>query len=214
MHKIGGLPAIAKGLRGSQGDTVFPLNDEYQSNVFLGNFHNMKNSNLLLQQFIDGSSKDIRAIVIDGKVVGAMERTAAKGELRSNISRGGSGRKIELSQEDQDMCIKAARACGLEVAGVDLMKDQAGKSYIIEINSNYGYKIEKITGIDISTPLIEYCENNYKKRVKPNLSNSSTIDHDNLPLDERRRLVLDKQLNHPEALDEGDWALLNVLGVS
>lgn len=161
VKQVGGLPSIAKELTGSQGNTVYPLESNYQTNVFLKNF-NKKRKNLLIQGFIDGGSKDIRAIVIDGKVVVAMERTAVKGELRANISQGGSGKKIELSPEDQEICIKSARACGHEVAGVDLMRDKDGKSYCIEVNSNYGYGVETITGVDISTPLIEYCERNYK----------------------------------------------------
>ena len=167
VSQVGGLPAIAKGFTGSQGKTVFPLNDEYQTNVFLKNF-STNNENLLLQNFIDSGATDIRAIVIDGEVVVAMERSAAKGELRANISQGGSGRKIELSKEDQQMCIDAARACSLEVAGVDLMKNKEGKSFIIEINGNYGYKVEEITKVDISTPLIKYCERNHKEGNKAN----------------------------------------------
>ncbi len=161
MEQVGGLPAIAKGLKGSQGNSVYPLMDAYQSNVFLENFF-LHKENILLQGFINGGEKDIRAIVIDGKVVVAMERTAKKGELRSNISQGGTGKKIDLSKDDQQICVIAARACGLEVAGVDLMKDKEGKSYVIEVNGNYGYHIEKITETDISTPLIEYCERSYK----------------------------------------------------
>jgi ribosomal protein S6--L-glutamate ligase len=171
IKQVGGLPSISKELTGSQGKTVYPLESSYQTNVFLKNF-NKKRKNLLIQGFIDGSSKDIRAIVIGGKVIVAMERTAVKGELRANISQGGSGKKIELSEEDQDMCIKAAQACGQEVAGVDLMKNKSGVSYVIEVNSTYGYRVEEITGVDISTPLIEYCEQNYKDG---NYTNAKTL---------------------------------------
>lgn len=176
INKVGGLPAIAKGLKGSQGKTVYPLLDEYQSNVFLANFFN-RNENLLLQQFIDAKSTDIRAIVIDGKVIVAMERKGQKGELRANISQGGTGRKIELSEADQDLCVKAAESCGLKCAGVDIMKDKEGVSYVIEVNGNYGYHVETITGVDISTPLIEYCERNYKKSGKPDPSNVGSAMH-------------------------------------
>lgn len=171
---VGGLPAIAKGFTGSQGKTVYPLNDAYQTNVFLKNFASKK-ENLLLQNFIDSGATDIRAIVIDGKVIVAMERTAAKGELRANLSQGGSGRKIELSEEDQQMCINAARACGIECAGVDLMKNKEGKSFIIEINGNYGYHVEKITKVDISTPLIQYCERNHKNGNKANKNTTANF---------------------------------------
>ncbi len=165
IEQIGGLPSIAKGLKGSQGKSIYPLNDEYQSNVFLSNFYHKKD-NLLLQNMIDSGGKDIRAIVIDGKVIAAMERTAKDGELRSNISQGGSGKKIALSDADKQICIDASRACGLEVSGVDLMKAKDGTTFVIEVNGNYGYQIESITGIDISTPLVVYCEDNYKKGNK------------------------------------------------
>jgi ribosomal protein S6--L-glutamate ligase len=174
IEQVGGLPAISKGLTGSQGKTVYPLNDEYQTNVFLKNFSS-RDENLLLQNFIDAGSKDIRAIVIDGRVVVAMERSAAKGELRANISQGGSGRKVDLSTEDQEMCISAAKACGLAVAGVDIIKNKNGESYILEINGNYGYKVEQITGVDISTPLIKYCEGNYKNGNDANLNSLSML---------------------------------------
>jgi ribosomal protein S6--L-glutamate ligase len=174
VEQVGGLPAIAKGLTGSQGKSVYPLKDPQQTNVFLENFFSRKEK-LLLQKFIDGGCKDIRAIVIDGEVVTAMERTAAKGELRANISRGGSGRKIELSEEDQDICIRAARACGLEVAGVDIMKSVDGLTYTIESNGNYGYQIEEITKDDISTPLIKYCEKNHKKGNAANKDTTASL---------------------------------------
>jgi ribosomal protein S6--L-glutamate ligase len=178
IEQIGGLPAIAKELQGSQGNAVYPLESNYQTNVFLKNF-TKKGKNLLLQGFIDAGGKDIRAIVIDGKVVVAMERTAAKGELRANLSQNGTGKKIDLSAEDQAMCISAATACGHAVAGVDLMKNTDGVNYIIEVNSNYGYGVEDITGVDISTPLIEYCERNYKNGNKRNIeTEASSISSD------------------------------------
>jgi ribosomal protein S6--L-glutamate ligase len=167
IDQVGGLPAISKELEGSQGNGVYPLESIYQTNVFLSNF-TKTDKKLLIQGFIDAGGKDYRAIVIDGKVIVSMERSSKKGELRANLSQGGSGRKVELSKEDEQMCINAAKACSLETAGVDLLKDKEGKSYIIEINGNYGYKVEKITKVDISTPLIEYCERNHKDGDKAN----------------------------------------------
>lgn len=163
IDKIGGLPAIAKTLKGSQGIGVVPLKDPEQTNAMLQSFYKSQ-VNLLLQQYIEAGARDIRTIVINSKVIVAMERTAVKGSVRANISQGGSGKKVELSQDDQDICINAARAVGLAGAcGVDLIKDKDGTSYIIEANGNYGYKVESITGIDISTPLIEYVEGNWKR---------------------------------------------------
>jgi hypothetical protein len=106
-----------------------------------------------------------------------MERTAAKGELRANLSQGGSGRKITLSEADQETAVKAAKACGLEVAGVDLMKDPEGRTFVIEVNSNYGYQVETITKVDISTPLIEFCERNYKKGRQESTQAAQPFEH-------------------------------------
>lgn len=171
IDQVGGLPSIAKMLQGSQGIGVIPLESKLQTNATMQSFYKSGNK-VLLQQYIEADSKDIRAIVVDDKVICAMERVAPKNDIRSNISLGGTGKKIELSDEDKDICIKAANSVGLHVAGVDIMKNQDGTTYVIEINGNYGYHVEELTKTDISTPLIEYCEKNYKKPI----SNSNITD--------------------------------------
>jgi len=169
INEVGGLPAIAKTLKGSQGLGVIILESRRQTGSMLESFYK-QGEKLLIQKFIDGANKDIRAIVIDSKVVVAMERTAPKGEYRANISKGGSGRKVELSETDKQICIDAANSCGLSVAGVDIMKDAHGNTFVIEVNGNYGYKVQDITKVDISTPLIEYCEKNGKGKRQANES--------------------------------------------
>lgn len=168
IKQIGNLPGIAKTIRGSLGNGVYLLQSPLQTNIFLQNFSKAKNK-LLLQSYINtgDQSRDIRSICIDGKVVVAMERLAKKGEIRANIDKGGSGRRIELSEADQEICIRACNSVGLKCAGVDLIKDQDGQTFVIEINGNYGYKIESITQTDISTPLIEYCEREHKNKPNP-----------------------------------------------
>ncbi len=169
VEKVGGLPIIIKTLKGSQGvgvmigETPMAVNSTLQSLYKSG-------QRVLIQEFVkteENGAKDIRAIVIDGKVIVAMERIT-KGDFRSNLSLDGQGKKVDLSEKDKDICIRAARSCGLEVAGVDIIKDTDDQTYVVEVNGNYGYKVEKITGIDISTPLIEYCERNYKKGNRAN----------------------------------------------
>jgi len=212
MKIINGLPknlCIAKSISGSQGNGVYPLLSEYQSNVFLSNFYH-RNEKLLLQQFIDAGSKDIRAIVVGEQVVVAMERTAKKGELRSNISQGGTGKQIELNDEDKEMCIKATKACGLEFAGVDLIKSKDGISYLVETNSNPGIHIIEETGVNFYDALIEHCENNYKRKGKP-IPNAHLIDHKNLSWLERVAEVQEKALNHPSLLTDEDYAVLNLV---
>ena len=179
IDKIGGLPAIAKMLQGSQGIGVIPLESKLQTNATVQSFFKNK-TKLLIQQYIEGGAKDIRAIVIDGEVITAMERTAPENDIRANISLGGSGRKIELTDKEIDTCVRASRACGLEVSGVDLMRGVNGNTYVIEVNGNYGYKVEEITKDDISKPLIEYCENNHKKTNSKDALHNAIVETQNL----------------------------------
>lgn len=156
--KIGGLPAVAKTLKGSQGKGVIILRDAEQTNTTLEAFWR-DDTPMKLQQYIEGGKKDIRAIVVGNQVVSAMERTGKK-DFRANLSQGGSGRDVlkELSELNKLMCIKAAQAVNLEFAGVDMMIDQDGKSYIIEVNGNPGTGIIKITGHNHFKDLVAHCE--------------------------------------------------------
>lgn len=157
IDKLNGLPAVAKLLQGSQGKGVMLLETKLATNTTLESLYKL-NASMKIQRFIDAKGKDIRAIVVGDKVVVAMERTSNKGDFRANISQKGSGRKIELSEADQQMCIKAAKACDLSFAGVDLMKDEEGTSYIVEVNGNPGTKIIGLTGHNYFVDLVKYVE--------------------------------------------------------
>ncbi|MBS4060681.1 MAG: RimK family alpha-L-glutamate ligase [Bacteroidetes bacterium] len=172
IEKIGDLPAIAKTVKGSLGLGVMILKDVEQTNSTMeALYHNQVET--LLQAFIDGKAKDIRAIVVGNEVVASMERTGKKGDFRANVSRGGTGMKIELSEADKELCIKAAKSINLSVAGVDLIKDAEGNSYIIEINAAFGMQIQEITGIDIAGKIIEYIEKNHKQKTTGTSANAN-----------------------------------------
>ena len=101
---------------------------------------------------------DVRAFVVDGRVVGAMKRTGKEGEFRSNLHRGGSAQLIELTQEEETTAIKAAKALGLHVAGVDMLQSERGP-LVIEVNSSPGLEgIEKATGQDIAGEIVKFIE--------------------------------------------------------
>lgn len=175
VNKIGGLPAVAKTLTGSQGKGVFILRDAEQTNTSLEAIYNLE-VDLLLQSFVESGAKDIRAIVIGNEVVAAMERTGKK-DFRANLSQGGLGRAVELSEEDKDICVKASKAVGLEFSGVDILKDSEGKTYIVEVNGNAGEKSIKVTGVNWFKNLVAHIEKNYKNGNKSksniNATNSS-----------------------------------------
>jgi ribosomal protein S6--L-glutamate ligase len=156
IEKVGGLPAVAKLVRGSQGKGVMILESTLAANTALESLYKLK-AEVLLQEYLKGESKDIRAIVVGDKVVSAMERTANKGDFRANLSKGGSGKKIDLTDEEKDMAVKAAKALELDFAGVDIMRAN-DTSYVIEVNGNPGTKIIDVTGHNHFEDLIKLIE--------------------------------------------------------
>ena len=114
-----------------------------------------------MQEFIEeAKGGDIRAFVVDGHVVGAMKRQGKEGEFRSNLHRGGSAEVVELTDEEEIAAVKATKAMGLGVAGVDMLQSARGP-LILEVNSSPGLEgIEKATGKDIAKSMIRYIERN------------------------------------------------------
>lgn len=153
---VGGMPVIVKLLQGTQGVGVMLLHTpaSFQSVVeTLWDF----GQDVFVQEFLkDGGGSDYRALVVGNRVVAAMQRTATRGEFRSNIHRGGEGTLIRLSRAYQNAAVQAAQVFGLEVAGVDLMKSRLGPA-VVEVNSSPGFQgIEKVTGLNIAGEIISH----------------------------------------------------------
>ena len=119
------------------------------------------NSNILIQEFIkEAGGSDIRCLVVDGKVIAAMQRTGAPGEFRSNLHRGGSAKLVKLTAKERAVAAKAARVMGLSVCGVDLLRSSRGP-LVMEVNSSPGLEgIEKATGKDVAELIIQCIEKN------------------------------------------------------
>ncbi len=119
---------------------------------------------IFAQEYIEAEWKDIPAIVIGDKVVSAMERTGKK-DFRANLSQGGSGRNVlnELTEKEKTLCVQAAKACGLEFAGIDFIRNKEGQSLFIEANGNPGEKIIDVTGHDHYEDLLDLIE----RKIKP-----------------------------------------------
>ena len=113
----------------------------------------------MVQEFIkEANGADVRAFVVDGVIVGAMKRQGKEGEFRSNLHRGGSATIIELSEEEENTALKAAKALGLGIAGVDMLQSNDGPK-VMEVNSSPGLEgIEAATGKDIAKAIIRYIE--------------------------------------------------------
>jgi ribosomal protein S6--L-glutamate ligase len=117
-----------------------------------------------VQEFIkEAKGADIRAFIVDGVVVGAMRRQGKEGEFRSNLHRGGRADIIELTDEEENAALKAAKVMGLGVAGVDMLQSARGP-LILEVNSSPGLEgIEGATGMDIASQIIKYVERNVEE---------------------------------------------------
>jgi len=156
VAEVGGLPAIIKLLRGTQGVGVMIAStlDEVQS--ILDTFWDL-GQEIVLQEFIrESKGRDVRALVVGSRVVGAMRRRAKKGEFRSNIHRGGEGRPIELPRAYEEAAVKACEIIGLQIAGVDMLESKTGPK-IMEINSSPGFEgLEGATGKDIAGMIIDH----------------------------------------------------------
>ncbi|HBR53878.1 MAG TPA: 30S ribosomal protein S6--L-glutamate ligase [Flavobacteriaceae bacterium] len=158
VDQVGGAPVIIKLLEGTQGIGVILAETKKAAESVIEAFNNLQ-ARVIVQEFIkEAGGADIRAIVIDGRVVGAMKRQGKEGEFRSNLHRGGTAEVIELTDEEETAAIKAAKAMGLSIAGVDMLQSSRGP-LILEVNSSPGLEgIETATGINIAREIIKFIE--------------------------------------------------------
>jgi ribosomal protein S6--L-glutamate ligase len=160
LEQVGGAPVVIKLLEGTQGIGVILAETHKSAKSVIESFLALK-ANILVQEFIkEAGGADIRAFIVDGKIVGAMKRQGLPGEFRSNLHRGGSANVIELTKEERETAIKSAKKLGLAIAGVDMLQSSRGP-LVMEVNSSPGLEgIEGATGVDIAGKIIEYVERN------------------------------------------------------
>ena len=158
IKHVGGSPLIIKLLEGTQGLGVVLAETKNAAESVLEAFNGLQ-ARVIVQEFIkEAKGADIRVFIVDGQVVGAMKRQGKEGEFRSNLHRGGSAAIIELSEEEENAAIKAAKAMKLGVAGVDLLQSERGP-LILEVNSSPGLEgIQVATGKDIAKTIIRFIE--------------------------------------------------------
>ena len=160
LNSVGGAPVVIKLLEGTQGLGVVLAETDNAAESVIEAFNGLK-ARVIVQEFISESKgSDIRAFVVDGVVVGAMKRQGKSGEFRSNLHRGGTASIIELSEDEENAALKAARVLGLGIAGVDILQSKHGP-LILEVNSSPGLEgIEAATGKDVANNIIRYVERN------------------------------------------------------
>lgn len=166
LKHIGQAPVVIKLLEGTQGLGVVLAETNKAATSVVEAFQSL-NTRVILQEFIEeAGGADIRAFVVNGKVVGAMKRQGKEGEFRSNLHRGGSAAVIKLSAKEKSTAIKAAKSMDLAVAGVDMLQSKKGPM-VLEVNSSPGLEgIEKATDQDIASIIVEYIEQSLSKKKK------------------------------------------------
>jgi ribosomal protein S6--L-glutamate ligase len=164
IREVGGAPLVIKLLEGTQGIGVVLAETKKAAESVIQAFMGVK-SNILIQEYIEeAGGSDIRCLVVGGKVITAMQRTAPEGEFRSNLHRGGSAELVKLSSIERALAVKAASIMGLNVCGVDMLRASRGP-LIMEVNSSPGLRgIEEATKKDVAGLIIEFIE----KNAKPN----------------------------------------------
>ncbi|AWW31270.1 30S ribosomal protein S6--L-glutamate ligase [Echinicola strongylocentroti] len=165
IDQVGGAPLIIKLLEGTQGLGVVLAETRKAGQSVIEAFHGLK-ARVIVQEFIkEAKGADIRAFIVNGKVVGAMKRQGEEGEFRSNLHRGGKATVIKLSASERKAALGAAKALGLAVAGVDMLQSARGP-LILEVNSSPGLEgIEKATGVNIAGKIIQYIEETANKKL-------------------------------------------------
>jgi len=160
---VGGAPLVIKLLEGTQGIGVVLAETDGAARSVIEAFRGL-DANILVQEFIkEAKGADLRCFVVENRVVASMRRQGAPGEFRSNLHRGGSAEKIKLTPEERSTAIRAAKAMGLKVAGVDLLRSNHGP-VVMEVNSSPGLEgIETTTGVNVSDKIISYIEKQVRK---------------------------------------------------
>lgn len=164
IEQVSGAPVIIKLLEGTQGLGVVLAETKKAAQSVVEAFHGLK-ARIIVQEYIkEAKGADIRAFVVNGKVVGAMKRQGAEGEFRSNLHRGGVASVIKLNRAEKQAALNAAKALGLDVAGVDLLQSDRGP-LILEVNSSPGLEgIEGATGINVAAEIIKFVEESVAKK--------------------------------------------------
>lgn len=167
IEHVEGPPVVVKLLQGTQGIGVVLAESTAAASSVIEAFQGLE-QNILIQKFIkEANGADIRALVVGRKVVAAMKRQAVSGEFRSNLHRGGTARKFRLPVEYRKTALAAARVLGLRVAGVDMIESAEGPM-VMEVNSSPGLEgIEKATGENVATAIIELIEREVKPAAAP-----------------------------------------------
>lgn len=161
-----GTPAVIKLTSSTQGNGVVLAETKKAAKSVIQAFY-VNDTSFLIQEFIEESiGVDIRAFVVGNKVVASMRRQSLDDDFRSNIHQGGEGTAVKLTEAENKTALRAAKAMGLPICGVDLMQSARGP-LVLEVNSAPGLEgIETVTNRNVAAKIIEYVTLNAKRKPR------------------------------------------------
>jgi len=155
-----GFPVVLKPIIGSWGRGVFPIRDEEVANMIIE--MRKENDNPLsriyyVQEMIKRPPRDLRCIVVGDKIVAAIYRYSVENEWRTNVSRGGKAELAPITNELEDIALRAAKSVGGGILGVDLMEDEKGGLLVHEVNNTVEFRgASNVSESDIAGAMIDY----------------------------------------------------------
>lgn len=159
IEQAGGTPLIIKVASGTHGNGVVLAETRKAAQAVMQAFY-VEGVNFLVQEFVaESAGTDIRVFVVGGKVVASMQRQSLDDDFRSNLHQGGEATPVKLTDLERKTAQKAAKAMGLPICGVDLMRSSRGP-LVLEVNSSPGFGIEQYTGRNVAAKIIEHIEQN------------------------------------------------------
>ena len=162
--------AIVKPLFGSLGHGMVRVSDPEMALRVVRTLEQMR-AVFYVQRAVNHGGRDIRAFVVGGRVLGAIERQAPAGEWRSNVSRGGSVRPFQLPAAWEELAVRAAAVVGADYAGVDLIPSMDGEVFVLEVNGIPGWRgLRRATGLDVAGAIVDHVI----RRVQPASSSAES----------------------------------------
>lgn len=151
---LGLYPLVVKLLESTHGVGVSLAHNRYDLQKIATAYIQLQ-GRVIIQEFIEEARGcDLRAFVVDGKIVASMERKAAKGEFRANVHLGAETSAAQLTEEEQDIALRAATLLDLDVAGVDIIRSKRGP-LVMEVNASPGLEgIEGCSGVDVAAAIV------------------------------------------------------------
>ncbi len=168
-------PIIMKIPSGTQGKRVMFADSFEAASSMLDTLTTLRQP-FLIQEYIETDSTDLRVIIVGDKVIAAMKRVGKKDDKRSNLHAGGAGEIIVPSEEVKKIALKAAKALGTEICGVDILDSKLKGPLVIELNLSPGLQgVTKATGIDVADKIAQYLAKKTKSLLEKNKKKTNDV---------------------------------------